>query len=309
MKPLKSSRYRVRKLSNGGTGEPESDNTLTEGSVSLGDLASFVKEYGFDSLNEAKRRLRDNIYPVGYTAGRGDVMPQERLLSAILQDSKETNRRIMDQMIDKDVDPGVYSEVKGLDPESLKERTDLFSMALGQGQQYDTIEESEYKPSKSVEGDESTTYYRSKVTEREIQKLIDANEPIRELTESGYHNMPNNVLGNYVIDYGEDDRGKYISYYDKWDLNPFSRGAGQVGGDSAFRVTKASEDFVSNALGVSSPEIYGRIYFDASEYDHTPKSHNKTPEIVKKFFPNFRYDESVKGNMRPATPTETQYGI
>jgi hypothetical protein len=309
MKPIKSSRYRVRKLSNGGNGEPESDNTLTEGSVSLGDLASFVKEYGFDSLNEAKRRLRDNIYPVGYTAGMGNVMPQERILSAILQDSKEYRRRRMDQMIDKGVNLNVSSDVQGLNPESLKERTDLFSMALGQGQQYDTIEESEYKPSKSVEGDDSTTYYRSKVTEREIQKLIDANEPIQDLTESGYHNMPNNVLGNYVIDYGEDDRGKYISYYDKWDLNPFSRGAGQVGGDSAFRVTKASEDFVSNALGVSSPEIYGRIYFDANKYDHTPKSQNKTPEIVKKFFPNFRYDESVKGNMRPATPIEIEYGI
>ena len=59
------------------------------------------------------------------------------------------------------------------------------------------------------------------------------------------NNMYGETLGNFTIDLGEDEKGKYISYYDKWDLDPF----------------KQDSKKVQSALGVTSPEIYGRLYY------------------------------------------------
>lgn len=58
-------------------------------------------------------------------------------------------------------------------------------------------------------------------------------------------NMYGETLGNFTIDLGEDDKGKYISYYDKWDLNPINRDSKKV----------------QSVLGVTSPEVYGRLYY------------------------------------------------
>ena len=48
---------------------------------------------------------------------------------------------------------------------------------------------------------------------------------------------------------GEDDKGKYISYYDKWDLQPFKNKfaakLGQLG---------------QKIIGVKPREVYNRIY-------------------------------------------------
>ena len=75
-------------------------------------------------------------------------------------------------------------------------------------------------------------------------------------SDPGYHDSKTkassdaiNVLGNYTIDKGEDSRGKYISYYDKWDLDPFPGN------------TKLSST-IQKGIGIKAPEMYGRIYYD-----------------------------------------------
>lgn len=53
------------------------------------------------------------------------------------------------------------------------------------------------------------------------------------------------ALGRYTIGHNYDNKGEYVSYYDKWDLNPFS---------------DAGEDL---SLGIGKPvNIYDRIYLD-----------------------------------------------
>lgn len=58
------------------------------------------------------------------------------------------------------------------------------------------------------------------------------------------------IMGQYTMDRGKDERGEYISYYDKWDLK--------------------------GSVGVGKPlEIYDRIYFDPSTGKVKEKNMNK----------------------------------
>ena len=55
------------------------------------------------------------------------------------------------------------------------------------------------------------------------------------------------VMGTYSFDKGEDERGPYLSYYDKWDLAP-----------KIAQISKAGDPF----------DIYGRMYYDPETYEH-----------------------------------------
>ena len=67
------------------------------------------------------------------------------------------------------------------------------------------------------------------------------------------------VMGNYTLSAGEDERGPYISYYDKWDLGP------QVGPAhirKAAQISKAGNPF----------DVYGRMYYDPETYEYRGSS-------------------------------------
>ena len=61
------------------------------------------------------------------------------------------------------------------------------------------------------------------------------------------------VLGNFILNQGEDEQGKYFSYYDKWDLEPFK-------GDGDWKETLSNfgQKYI---LGVSPTQIYNRMYY------------------------------------------------
>ena len=65
------------------------------------------------------------------------------------------------------------------------------------------------------------------------------------------------VLGRYTITKGEDEKGKYVSYYDKWDFNPFDYNK-YPGGESLSKAYEKTMGF----FGMNAPEIYGRVYYD-----------------------------------------------
>lgn len=64
-------------------------------------------------------------------------------------------------------------------------------------------------------------------------------------------NLPGSTLANFTIGQGEDERGKYISYYDIWDLAPYGRGK--------------VNDYIQNKAGVKPQEVYGRLYYRENE--------------------------------------------
>ena len=57
------------------------------------------------------------------------------------------------------------------------------------------------------------------------------------------------LQGTYTVSKGEDERGPYVSYYDKWDLAP-----------KIAKYSRAGQPF----------DIYGRMYYDPDTYEYLP---------------------------------------
>ena len=67
------------------------------------------------------------------------------------------------------------------------------------------------------------------------------------------------MLGYYTVGKGRDKKGDYASYYDKWDINPFS---GRLQNNTALPVELRKHLGKLN-MDIGNPvHIYDRIYFD-----------------------------------------------
>jgi hypothetical protein len=218
-----------------------------------------------------KNRLYENIYPYGYssqeynkeTGVMEEIGPGTRLYRALVENKREMPRQAVED------NPQGYE----------KEKMDLWGMYLGKGQKYNTITKSSYTPTR---GSGKGTYFS-------IPKLEEQIGAVGEIKAKDFNDFKNQVLvsteggkfgfnaveksrdeakgkivanvqplGDATISVGEDDKGYYISYYDKWDINPFSGGSRVTG-----KISSAlGLDKLDDITGTEGPEIYGRIYFD-----------------------------------------------
>ena len=220
----------------------------TQKLISFG-VKSLLGPIGTAGLNYAKEQIVKNIMPASYNE------PFTRIKDAIF------NPRGFGG-IEDDV---LYDESQG--GNSQKERRDLLSMMMLNKQQHNSVPISKYKPTNSK--DKNSVYYSSPTTESNIKGRI-ASEGIENVlsqftpnkkgisTWQGYGedekgSRNKNVLGTYTMGQGEDEEGKYISYYDKWDLNPF---------EDKNKVLDAVATGAQYAAGIKPAEVYGRIYYE-----------------------------------------------
>ena len=171
----------------------------------------------------------------------------------------------------------IYANRSNIHP--LVERKDLLNILLGLDQEYDSIPmQNEYKPSKSKDPD--SVYYKSPATESYIinQLQKDPEEFMREIKRHkggidywGGSGNTINTLGNYTLGIGEDDKGKYISYYDVWDLQPFKNKTGTAISDAA-----------QSVAGLNAPEVYGRVYLKDDANVGFKQELRKVPREEKK---------------------------
>jgi len=145
-----------------------------------------------------------------------------------------------------DVNKTTINPTKGGSNEAIEARKvleDAWRFYLGLPQKHGSIMPSLYKPSKAQ--DKNAKYY----------KLPDSYNPFMysspEAILSDYVGPDKIVppidyaLGTFKYDAGQDALGKYVSYYDKWDLNP-------VLGKSPIPDVKVGKPF----------EVYDRMYYD-----------------------------------------------
>lgn len=285
----------------------ETDEALDGLDIDMSAVVDFVKEHGLGSFGEAKHRIIKNINPRGYQSLRHNSM--ERLIKAILLDEPERDKKYSEYEVEVEEarDEAGYENDKWLEirNDHYKERTDLLSMVLGQDQKYNSIEDAIYTPSNSKDSD--AKYYRSRATEARIQDAIDNN---RDFSYSSlidnrqsipdYHDLDGNTLGNFTLSVGYDEEKglPYISYYDIWDLNPFSQGVGMLGDRN---ISRDMENAVYGALGLESPEIYGRVYFDPNKYDHT----NFSTRVINQNDPEY-LERALNWGLRPEEAEELE---
>lgn len=183
-----------------------------------------------DVANVIRQRLYDNIIPFSYNK------PIQRLYSAIAK-NKPSN-------YEKMPDSGNY--------DALDELWANYLQIPANRRHYDSVlQESKYKP--SISKNNSAKYYALPLTDEDKQRLI------TRVTRGSDSEM-NPELGEYKLGLGEDNKGKYVSYYDDWNLNPF-RGITSYGSKliSALGLDKI-EDL---SFGIGKPvEVYDRLYYD-----------------------------------------------
>ena len=220
-----------------------------------------------------RENLAENIDPYGYekympyNALTGEssqtISPLTRLHNAIILDQPEEGSF---------KNSGYRTRGGWFKPEELSEnpqtseRLDLLNLSLGRDLPLNNIKlQEKFKPTKSTNPD--AIYYKSPATEKAIKRLYDpyqlggTKKALEDLQKaaSNQNNRVGGVLGRFTIDEGEDERGKYISYYDSWDLNPLRFNELKELDSS---LATSLEKHISKIAGVKPTEIYGRVYLD-----------------------------------------------
>ena len=228
--------------------KPKTGGVQPTTALSIATLPTAVRNLGMKALKfgltsatrPLRKKIAENLRPFGYMANTKS--PLERITS-VLTGTPEPGSIASDEQ-----EPWhrQYKPKEGM--QAKRERQDLLSMMMTGEQRHGSIPVSEYKPTKAK--DKNVTYYSSPETERDILNMVqnpDWKGSLDELKEKY-----GRVLGRYTINKGEDEKGKYISYYDVWDLNPY-RGKSKV----ADIASTAGQYFA----GVKPAEIYGRVYY------------------------------------------------
>ena len=173
-------------------------------------------------LGIIRNKLFYNLNPEGY------AIPDENALPIYPE------KRIKDALSDRNKGRNLF--LNG----TVKLRNPIYAKYLsidsipteygGKAAVNDILTKSKYQPTK---GNEHNDYYKSTndyydegdyttgpLSDTNLAKALQYKTDNKKSTFV----MPNtydNVMGAYTVSFGKDRKGKYMSYYDKWDLNPF----------------------------------------------------------------------------------------
>ena len=214
--------------------------------------------------------LAKNVYPYTY----GGQSSGEGLMDKINYGVDAANKYIRAGVLDIKEPARTKAEENPSNQDML--RMDLLNLYAGKPQKYNSVTKSQYAPSTSK--GKNKTYFSSAEAEDDLLYGTLSSEALNKLSKGikskkdleaalsssgkksdiGYQKTITG-LGIATFDFGEDEKGPYMSYYDKWDLNPLT------GKSSGIGLGKSADDFVvglTESLGATPPELYGRIYFD-----------------------------------------------
>jgi hypothetical protein len=249
---------------------------------------------------EKLKNLANNIDPHGYGLGyerAAGKSPVERIYSAAILNKKEDSRKEMDSLL---------AAGQAYPDDSL--RVDLMNQYAGLPQKYNTLKASAYKPTM---GDKNQKYFNSPILDKHVLDDIDVisrgnkvkpefktkkdlenfvanylggkkqdpkypDDPTKSIPDKGKGSNYLSILsglGEITYGIGEDEKGHYLSYYDNWDLNPYS-GMYSLPEDSYYKDINTTNDNLARSIIGNNKEnnatkrigtptnIYNRIYFD-----------------------------------------------
>lgn len=132
---------------------------------------------------------------------------------------------------------------------------------------------SQYKP--TIAKDENAIYYSDpylKYNPHILADLLYAKE-----YGANDHKFRDMLMNDYTATLGEDEKGKYYSYYDKWNINPF-RGSEALPIGSWFGLDKYDDISEFTNLKTQPVEFYDRFYY-------TPEMEQEAREIMNSYIP------------------------
>lgn len=210
-------------------------------------------------INKIKRTLYNKLNPWGYdekdSLGYIITTPHQKIKTAL--NPKTPNR---DFLMNKSVvmrNP-IYAKYLG-----LKDYYNGYSMVNTD----DNLEISNYFP---TIGNQGNVYYKSP-TELDSfyspfsDTILARAFKTRDNTGKNTFVSPDydEVMGHYTTSFGKDKKGKYISYYDIWDLNPFE-GSPIENGD------------IGERYGIGKPvHLYNRKYYTDADSTRIMNKYNR----------------------------------
>lgn len=242
--------------------------------------------------------IASNVEPRGYTDGRSTAKSKtmQDIENAIASAKKFTRAGILNEMSPyrASTEESVMTNKENTPVDENRERLDLVNMWAGKPQRFGTVVKSEYKP--TIGAEEGIQYYRLPGVEKDLfSNLIRTgvmegkfNKPVKTkqdlenalgIAKGGFFTEAKDEsgkkigymgtirsLGEGTVSIGEDAKGPYISYYDKWDINPLAGASSAMPSWVPDVITKGIDKVVTGIpekMGITSaPRVYGRIYFD-----------------------------------------------
>ena len=194
-----------------------------------------------DVSSELKRRFYDHITPAGYE------FPITRTVAAALNPGRVKTIEVNPQTRrGKTIYPGLITALRDdLFAEYLQipkeERHKVIINAENSAYNSGELEETSLRPTNA----ENDKYFKFKnLSKLEKDRLVKLGTPL-SVGSNTLSGALRAYLGEHTIGHGHDTKGDYVSYYDNWDLAPF---------------TGKGED---QSLGIGKPvHIYDRIYLD-----------------------------------------------
>jgi hypothetical protein len=275
-------------------GNPSLLRQLFEGGAFLpspGGAYTTIKKIG----KQITSNIASNIEPRGYTDGRSTAKSKtmQDIENTIASAKKFTKAGVLNEMSPYRMATENYVSANK-DVDENKERLDLVNMWAGKPQRFGTVVKSEYKP--TIGAEEGTQYYKLPGVEKELFASLmrngvmegKFNKPVKSkqdlenalgIEKGGFFTEAKDAsgkkigytgtirsLGEGTISVGEDAKGPYISYYDKWDINPLAGASSAMPSWVPNVVVKGIDKVVTGIpekMGITSaPRVYGRIYFD-----------------------------------------------
>ncbi|MHA2106047.1 MAG: hypothetical protein ACW981_21675, partial [Candidatus Hodarchaeales archaeon] len=263
----------------------------------INDESSLIDKHALDRssayVKGKSEKLFRNITPQGYGDIKTNLKRYKRYKNDLGRDKEDT---LWYSAEESPTGKPIYYN------NNLPKRDDMFRLYLGLNQKNNSfVPQYDYKPSKSKDADAlywKPNYWNDEMKQEllnnyffknwrgyEEHKVYNERErmfrpKLDSLKKAGvdWSNpetaewVADNPLGDFTVTKGEDDKGKYISVYDKIDFNPFQTGKGSSVNPAAlalkmFMKSKGydvDEDTeAASLLGAGKPyEIYDRIYYD-----------------------------------------------
>jgi hypothetical protein len=231
-----------------------------------GTPAQQLKETGItdeqlQGKSELRRRIAKNITPLGYGHVKSALkaVAKDRLEVPVPDDSLR-KYQIFPTEKDELLKDNHYLGRKLLEeakPPSFTAAADMLNVNMGFPQEHGSLKVSEYRPTYSKEGEKTYYSLTSKNFKKNIldQYLVSTDGVFEKKKKVIMRSKEEtDALGNFTVDFGEDDLGTYISIYDKIDYAPL----GSYG--------EQSEKQQKKSVNVGKPiEIYDRIYYKINE--------------------------------------------
>ena len=210
-------------------------------------------------INKIRRTLYNKLDPFGYnkkdSLGNVVISPDQKIKTAL--NPKTPNRDFLKDDVVVMRNP-IYAKYLG-----LKDYYNGYSMVNTD----DNLKISNYSP---TIGNQGNIYYKSP-TESDSSwgpfsdKVLARAFKTRDNKGKNTFVSPHydDVMGHYTTSFGKDNKGKYISYYDVWDLNPF-KGTPIENGD------------IGERYGIGKPVyLYNRKYYTDADSIRIMNKYNR----------------------------------